>query len=115
MSKELTFEQKRKKALYQKRYREEHPEYVARCRELEKPKLDRYRKATERKKKERIIREWIRQGMIIDGWKIEITHVYNGKVESNRKMISNEMVFSSHNKVLLFEFERMLEEFGIKV
>ena len=102
------------RAEYQKWYRETHPEYVRRCRELEKPKLEKYRMASRLHLKEKIIREWLKEGMITDGWKIEITHLYNGKIESNRKMISNEMVFDSHNEILLLEFLNMLAEFGIK-
>lgn len=113
MKKPLTIEQKRKRALYQKRYREENPEYVARYRQSAKPHLDKWRKATERKKKERIIRDYIREGMIIEGWKIEITHVYREKVQINRKMISEENMFDSHNQVLRFTFEQMLDEFGL--
>lgn len=102
------------RAEYQKWYRDTHPDYVKRCRELEKPKLAIYRANTERKKKERIIRDWIRQGMMTEGWKIEITHLYKGKIRNNRKIVTNEMFFDSNGKILLFEFERMLNEFGIR-
>lgn len=103
------------RAEYQKWYRETHPEYVKRCRELEKPKLKIYQAHTAENKKNKIIREYLREGMLrLDGWKIEITHLYNGKIESNRKLLTNDEVFSSHNKVLVYEFERMLREFGIK-
>lgn len=103
------------RAEYQKWYRETHPEYVKRCREIEKPKLEMYRKATERHRAEKAVKDWLRRGMFTEGWKIEITHLYNGKIETNRKIISNETVFDSHNKILQFEFERMLNEFGINL
>jgi len=102
------------RAEYQKWYRNTHPEYVKRCRELEKPKLKRYQANTEKHKREKIINDWLRQGMFIDGWKIEITHLYNGKVENNRKMVSHEMAFDSHNQILLLTFEKMLDEMGIR-
>lgn len=103
------------RAAYQKWYRETHPEYVKRCRELAKPHQKRWAANSERNKRTRIINDWIKQGMFSEGWKIEITHLYNGKVQSCRKVVSNEDAFYSHNKILKLEFERMLYEFGIKV
>ena len=111
--KDLTKEQKKVRSEYMKKYRREHPEYMAAQRIRERPHMERYRVATQRKFKEKIIREWIKGGMIVDGCKIDITHFEGEKIETNRKMITTRDMVSSEGQVMKYVFERMLKELGL--
>ena len=110
----LTNEQKLARAKYQAEYRRNHPDYIKRCREREKPFLETYRQHTQQHFKDKIIKEYLRSMMLFgDGWKIEITHRKGKEIQTDVKMIPNQMVEMSNCEVIMLEVERMLRELKI--
>lgn len=59
--------------------------------------------------------KWLKEGMLLgDGWKIEITHRKGDIIESNRKFASQMMAGNDVYDVLMWTFERMLNDLKVK-
>lgn len=65
--------------------------------------------------REEVIKQYQKEGMFINGWKVDITYRKDNLILSNRKIFDDEIVNGSKLEILFFIFKEMVHDIASEI